>query len=58
VKQIPRARKLVISSNSSRGNVSQALQRHCDAFLVKPVSNDALTAALQKIGTTPQPAAK
>jgi len=52
LKGIPRAKKLIVTANSSRSNVATALKYHCDGFLVKPISNDALIAALQKAGVT------
>ena len=49
-RKTPRARKIIVSAASSRSNVTRAVERRCDAFLVKPVSRDVLAATLQKLG--------
>lgn len=50
LKQIPRAKKIMISGSSSRSNVFKAIENHCDAFLVKPVTAEALLRTLGRLG--------
>jgi two-component system, chemotaxis family, chemotaxis protein CheY len=58
IKQIPPSKKIVVTAASSRSNVAQALRNHCQAFLVKPLTSEALDAALGKLGFVPsEPAA-
>jgi CheY-like chemotaxis protein len=53
LKQIPPAKKIVVTAASSRANVAQALQNRCHAFLVKPLDGEAIDATLAKLGLTP-----
>jgi two-component system chemotaxis response regulator CheY len=57
LRQMPRARKIVISAASSRENVRRAAEQGCDAFMVKPVSKDNLVSILSKLGIEAAPAA-
>ncbi len=50
ISQIPRAKKIMITGSSSRGNVFQAVENRCDAFLVKPVTSDVMSRLLVKLG--------
>jgi len=50
LKQIPRARKLMVSADGNGSNVLNAKKLGCDGFLVKPVINDLLSATLAKLG--------
>lgn len=47
---IPRARKLMVSGDSSYHNVVAAAAKACDGFLVKPVRRDVLVDRLRKLG--------
>jgi CheY-like chemotaxis protein len=50
----PPVRKIVVSAASSRTNVTRAMERHCEAFLVKPVQRELLNATLEKLGFQPE----
>lgn len=53
LRRIKPAQVIILSANSSRDNVREAAQRQCDTFLVKPVSRNALMAALERLGISP-----
>lgn len=50
LRQIAPAKIIMISAAASRTNVTAAAERHCDAFLVKPVSRETLLQVLRKFG--------
>ena len=49
----PRARKLIVTADSSEPNVWAALTGECDGFLVKPVRQAILLAKLSSLGLLP-----
>ena len=52
-RNVPRARKLVVTAESTASNVLAALSGECDGFLVKPVRRGILTAKLADLGLVP-----
>lgn len=49
-------RKIVISAEGQPQKVLAANKRHCDAYLVKPVSREILVKKLEELGIMPQAA--
>lgn len=53
VKQIPPAKKVMMTASPSRDYVQQALNNRCDGFLVKPVTAEALAKLMSRLGFKP-----